>query len=90
MASKPVCPMARVGMVSGVQHYGGLLYCLVPQGQDVLSGFLFCGIWHVVCARPKWGLHALMGCDEMRFVMRWEPGQLQTEGGPIYQDGAAM
>ena len=22
--------------------------------------------------------------------MRWKPGQLQTEGGPIHQDGAAM
>jgi hypothetical protein len=53
-------------------------------------GILLCGIWHVVSARPKWGLHALMGCDETWFVMRWEPGQLQTEGGPIYQDGAAM
>jgi hypothetical protein len=47
MASKPVCPMARVGMVAGVQQYGGLLYCLVPQGQDCLSGYLT--PWDMTC-----------------------------------------
>ena len=47
MASKPLCPMARVGMVAGVQQYGGLLYCLVPQGQDFLSGYLT--LWDMTC-----------------------------------------
>ena len=52
-------------------------------------GILLRGMRRVVRA-TNGGLHALMGCDGMRFVMRWKPGQMQTEGGPIHQDGAAM
>ena len=43
-----------------------------------------------MCARLSGVLNALMGVMETWCGMRWKPGQLQTEGGPIHQDGAAM